>query len=116
MAVLNIRRVSEELQTRAKVQAAKERIPLRELIINALTEYLDMEQPPEAQKVRWAQLVDRLERLGNCNAKNLEFPASLTEQEKGRLRSALRVIQFQLSDLSGLDKGPKKAEKKGGDR
>ena len=41
MAVINIRGVPDELHTRAKVQAAKERIPLRELVMKALEEYLE---------------------------------------------------------------------------
>ena len=41
MAVINIRNVPDDLHTRVKVQAAKERIPLRELVMKALEEYLD---------------------------------------------------------------------------
>ena len=40
MAVINIREVPDDLHTRVKVQAAKERITLRELVIRALEEYL----------------------------------------------------------------------------
>ena len=41
MAVINIRGVPDDLHTRVKVQAAKERIPLRELVMKALEEYLE---------------------------------------------------------------------------
>jgi hypothetical protein len=40
MAVINIREVPDDLHTRVKVQAAKERTTLRELVIRALEEYL----------------------------------------------------------------------------
>ena len=40
MAVINIREVPDDLHTRVKVQAAKERITLRELVIRTLEEYL----------------------------------------------------------------------------
>ena len=41
MAVINIRGVPDALHVRVKVQAAKESIPLRELVMKALQEYLD---------------------------------------------------------------------------
>jgi plasmid stability protein len=41
MAVINIRGVPDDLHVRVKVQAAKESIPLRELVMKALEEYLD---------------------------------------------------------------------------
>jgi len=40
MAVLNIRDVPEDLQVRVKVQAALERIPIKQLVVKALEEYL----------------------------------------------------------------------------
>jgi hypothetical protein len=40
MAVMNLRNFPEELQHRAKVQAAVERMTLKDLVIKALEEYL----------------------------------------------------------------------------
>ena len=47
MAVINIRGVPDDLHIRVKVQAARESIPLRELVIKALEQYLDRHEGKE---------------------------------------------------------------------
>jgi predicted HicB family RNase H-like nuclease len=44
MVSVNIRDFPEELHHRAKIQAAVEKISLKELMIKALSEYLEREQ------------------------------------------------------------------------
>jgi hypothetical protein len=55
MAVVNIRDFPEELHREAKAQAALEGVSLKEIIIRALTEYLEKKGKESDEKIKKMQ-------------------------------------------------------------